>query len=371
MVDINRVTSEFCKLVSINSPTFGERKMADTLKAMLSQLGFEVFEDSAGEQYESDTGNIFARKKGSQPGEPLLFSAHMDTVGPCENKKIIKEPDGRIHTDETTVLGADDASGIAAFFEAVRSIQESGAPHRDIEVLFTIAEEFFLKGSFAFDYSMLSAKQVYVLDVDGPIGTAITAAPTGIRLVANIQGKSAHAAIAPEDGINAIAIAASAIAAMKLGRIDSETTANIGIISGGKSGNIVPDTCFIEGETRSLSPEKAQMQLEHMVSCIENTAWNSGGTCGIEITKIYDAYALPTDSAVVRRFEAACIACGVQPQLQSSTGGSDNSVFSARGLEGIVVACGMHEIHSVTEYTYASELCKIAEIIEKLMTSEI
>lgn len=371
MINIKRLTDEFCDLAGINSQTFGEREMADTLKCKLSELGFEVFEDEAGAEYGSDTGNVFARLRGDMPGEPIMFSAHMDTVGPCENKKIIIDHDGKIRTDETTVLGADDVSGIAALLEAIRSTIESGSPRRDIEFLFTIGEEFFLKGASGFDFGAARAKQVYVLDVDGPVGSAIVSAPTGIRIIANIRGKAAHAAISPEDGISAIRIAASAVANMKLGRLDPETTANIGIITGGKSGNIVPDSCFVEGETRSLSTEKAEAQLRHMVGCIEQAAWQSGGTCEIEITKIYDAYSVPPDSAVIKRFEAACAQCGVETRLLSSTGGSDNSIFSARGLEGIVIACGMHEIHSVREYTYISELVQTAEIVGKLMTSEI
>jgi len=369
MIKSDCILNEFLKLASIESPTRNERSMADILKAKLEELGFVVTEDEAGNAIGGNTGNLFAVRKGSLPGDPLLLCAHMDTVQPVAGKHAVVEGD-IIRSGGNTVLGADDLAGVVEILEAIRSVDEDGKPCRDLEILFTVSEEFFLKGAENFDASKCRAKEAYILDVDGEIGTAVLAAPTGIRFVANVKGKSAHAAIAPEEGINAIAIAAKAVASMKLGRLDSETTASIGIIKGGQQGNIVPDSCFVEGETRSLSAQKAVTQCQHMQACFEKAAAELGGSVSFEITKVYDAYGVPEDSAVVRRFKAACEAVGIEPKLTSSTGGSDNSVLSQKGIRGIVVACGMHEIHSVNEYTRLSELTAMAKVVEQIITSE-
>lgn len=369
MINSNRILNEFLKMAIIESPTRDERKMADTLKVELEQLGFSVTEDDAGKAIGGNTGNLFAVRKGGIPGDPLLLCAHMDTVKPVTGKNALVEGD-TIRSGGDTVLGADDLAGVVEILEAVRSVDEDAKPCRDLEILFTVSEEFFLKGAENFDASKCRAKEAYILDVDGDIGTAVLAAPTGIRFIANVKGKSAHAAIAPEEGINAIAIAAKAISDMRLGRIDRETTASIGIIKGGEQGNIVPDSCFVEGETRSLSSEKATTQCRHMQECFENAAVELGGSVSFEITKVYDAYGVSEDSAVVRRFKNACKTVGIEPKLTSSTGGSDNSVLSQKGLQGIVVACGMHEIHSVNEYTKLSELTAMAKVVEQMITSE-
>lgn len=369
MINSDRILNEFLKMAIIESPTRDERKMADTLKVELEQLGFSVTEDDAGKAIGGNTGNLFAVRKGGIPGDPLLLCAHMDTVKPVTGKYALVEGD-TIRSGGDTVLGADDLAGVVEILEAVRSVDEDAKPCRDLEILFTVSEEFFLKGAENFDASKCRAKEAYILDVDGDIGTAVLAAPTGIRFIANVKGKSAHAAIAPEEGINAIAIAAKAISDMRLGRIDRETTASIGIIKGGEQGNIVPDSCFVEGETRSLSSKKATTQCRHMQECFENAAVELGGSVSFEITKVYDAYGVSEDSAVVRRFKNACKTVGIEPKLTSSTGGSDNSVLSQKGLQGIVVACGMHEIHSVNEYTKLSELTAMAKVVEQMITSE-
>lgn len=369
MIKSDRILNDFLKLAAIEAPTRDERKMADTLRPVLETMGFTVSEDEAGRAIGGNTGNLFAVRKGSIPGDPLLLCAHMDTVKPVAGKHAVVDGDF-IRSAGDTVLGADDLAGVVEILEAVRSVDEDGRPCRDLEILFTVSEEFFLKGAENFDASVCKAKEAYILDVDGEIGTAVLAAPTGIRFIANVKGKSAHAAIAPEEGINAVAIASKAIAAMRLGRLDSETTASIGIIKGGEQGNIVPDSCFVEGETRSLSSEKAMTQCNHMQQCFEKAAEELGGSVSFEITRVYDAYGVPEDAAVVRRFKAACEAVGIEPELTFSTGGSDNSVLSRKGLQGIVVACGMHEIHSVNEYTKLSELTAMSKVVERLITAE-
>lgn len=370
MIRKEKVTDLFCRLALIDSPSFHEREMADKLTELLKSLDFSVWEDQAGVGCGGTAGNIYARLQGDLPGRPLLFSAHMDTVQPCVGKNILIEEDGTIRSDKTTITGADDLTGIVEILEAVRSAREEKTPHRSIEVLFTIGEEYFLTGAKAFDFQRIQAEEAYILDTDGEIGTAVIGAPTGIRFIANVVGKSAHAALAPETGVNAIAIAARAVSRMKIGRVDDETTASIGIIRGGTEGNIVPDSCFVEGETRSLSPQKARKQAKHMVDCFEKAAEEMGGSCNCELTFVYEAYQIPREHPVVARFERACKASGLEPKLIYSCGGSDNSVLTQNGIVGIVLAAGMHSIHSVSEMTSVQELCKMAELVERIITEK-
>ena len=362
---MNDLLREFLELTSYSVPSKHESEIRKCLKQKLLALGFEVSEDNAFP--ETGSGSLYGFLPGSIPGEPILFTAHMDTVTPCENKNIIVEPDGLIRTDGTTILGGDDVSGIVEFLEAIRQIQAESHLHRDIEVIFTACEEYFVEGAKRLDYGRIRSKECYVLDTDGEIGRAVLAAPTGVRIIANITGKAAHAALAPEEGINAVLVASKAVSMMKLGRIDGETTANIGIIRGGSSGNIVPETCFVEGETRSLSHDAAMAQKEHMVSCFEKAADEMGAQVEVTAQTVYNAWAVEEDSTLCRRFKRAAEAQGLNPQFQRACGGSDASFLSAHGISCLVLATGMHEIHSVREYTTIAEMETMALVLKRIM----
>ncbi|MDF2473859.1 MAG: peptidase T-like protein [Anaerocolumna sp.] len=364
-----RLVDEFCKLVSIDAPSFHEGKMAEILKTYLIDLGFEVYEDNANEHYNSECGNIYGYLKGTMEGEPLLFSAHMDTVGPAIGKKAIVKEDGRIESDGTTVLGADDLSGVVAILEALRTIRENGTEHRSIEVFFTIAEELYLKGSFVADYSRFHAKEAYVLDLTGPVGTAAYIAPTVMRVEAKIHGKAAHAGFEPEKGINSIVIAANAISKLELGWIDEETTANMGIIEGGLATNIVPEWCTAVGETRSSNHQKALAQVDKMKQIFMDAAKTYGGTCEISVVDGGQAYEVDKNHNVIKRFKQVCDELKIDVNLIKTFGGSDNNNFYSHGITGIVIACGMNKVHSTGEYTTVDELVRITDIVEKLMTS--
>lgn len=235
MIQTERLLSEFCELVSVDSVSFQERKMADLLKKKLKELGVEVYEDISGSVYGSNTGNLYGFFKGELEGMPLLFSAHMDTVEPGVGKKAVCKADGRIVSEGDTVLGADDAAGITAILEAIRSLKEEKIPHRDIELLFPIAEEAYVKGSSVFDYRHVKSREAYVLDLSGAVGKASLQEPTLISFQVEISGKAAHAGFAPEEGIHAILLAAEAITKIRQGRIGEETTVNIGRIAGGEN----------------------------------------------------------------------------------------------------------------------------------------
>lgn len=366
---MEKILSEFLELTSYAVPSKQEGEIRKCLKQKMMDLGFSVSEDDAFP--ETKSGNLYGFLKGTMPGEPILFAAHMDTVTPCENKNVIIAPDGTIHTDGTTILGGDDVTGIVEFLAAIREIQREHIPHRDIEVIFTASEEYFVEGAQKLDYSRIRSKQCYVLDTDGEIGTAVLAAPTGIRILTEITGKASHAALKPEAGINAIAVAARAISMMKLGRIDENTTANIGIIRGGDSGNIVPEHCFVEGETRSLSHNAALQQAEHMESCFQKAAIELGAKTQVTVQLVYNAWQVEEEHILCRRFARAAEKMGLTPSFQKACGGSDASFLSAHGIECLVLATGMHEIHSVREYTTLREMEIMAQVVKNMICDPV
>ena len=367
MVNKSRILKEFCKLVGIDALSYQEREIADILKLYLSELGFEVKEDNAGTFYDGNCGNIYGYLAGDLKEDPLLFSAHMDTVGPGHNKKAVVHEDGLITSDGNTVLGADDISGIVAILEAVRTIKENGLSHRSIEVLFPIAEEVYIRGSEVFDYNNIKSKEAYVLDLSGPVGIAALSAPTLISFTAQIQGKASHAGFSPELGINAIAVAAKAISQIRQGRIDDETTVNIGLIEGGKARNIVSDLCIIKGEIRSLTHDKALSEAKIMEGIFSEITSASHATLEFSTEFGCLSYKVEEKHPVVKRFQKVCEKLGINTQFTSTFGGSDNNNFMRHGITGIVIACGMNEVHSSTEYTHIDELVKCANIVVQLM----
>lgn len=362
---MKKMISEFLELAAYSVPSKHETEIRQCLLEKLLELGFSVSVDEAFP--ETHSGSLYGYLPGQLPGEPILFTAHMDTVTPCENKKITVELDGTIHTDGTTILGGDDLTGVVEILEAVRQIQKQKLPHRDIEVIFTACEEYFVEGAQKLDYNRIHSRQAYVLDTDGEIGTAVLAAPTGIRVMATLEGKASHAALKPEDGVNAVAMAADAISHMRLGRVDQDTTANIGIIRGGSSGNIVPDRCFVEGETRALVHESALKQRDHMAQCFRDAAEKAGGRVSLDISTVYTAWAVDETAPICRRFERAARQAELQPLFQRACGGSDASFLSAHGISCLVLATGMHEIHSVREYTTVQEMETMAQLVRYLM----
>jgi len=365
MVQTDRIVNEFIKMASMDAPTGAERPVADYCTAALQAMGFTGEEDNAGEILGGNCGNLYAFLPGT--GDPILFSCHTDTVVPCLGKRITMDSDGTIHAAGDTILGADDVAGIAEIFEGVRSVLEDGAHHRPIEVVLSVSEEKKLRGAKEFDFSRVQAKEGYILDVDGPLGTAVIAAPRSYRFLATVHGRAAHAALSPELGINAAVIASTAISRLNWGRLDADTTSNVGIIRVEGATNIVPATCYLECEVRSLAPEKADARIDEMKQAFEQAAAEFGGTVDLEIIFSYEAYQIDPADPVVKRFEDACRQLGITPVLTRSCGGSDNNIYTPKGFHGIVVAPGMHEIHGVNEHTSAQELTTMAKMVEILI----
>jgi len=370
LVNKDRLVTEFVQLVAMDSPSFEEMEVGTYVKEQLRALGFEIREDEAGRKNHGSCGNIYGFLKGTKELEPILFCVHMDTVEPARGKTAVIAEDGTITSKGNTVLGADDFAGITAILEALRVVQENNLAHRPIEVLFTTAEEVYSKGIAHFDYSWLKSKEGYTLDLTGPVGMAAYKAPSILAMEIQIKGKAAHAGFAPEEGVHAIAVAAKAISELKLGHIDEETTQNIGIIHGGLMSNIVPESCSIKGEVRSYDHEKAVRETEKTKAVFERFAKEYKAGLEFTVTIGCKAYETPIDDPVVKRFEEACGQLDLPCRMIETFGGSDNNVLATYGFRGIVLATAMNQCHSVKEYTSVNELCKIAEVTVRLMTSD-
>ncbi len=372
-VNRERIISEFESLISIDSPSFHEAEIAKVIKDKLEALGLDVYTDAAKERLLSEdplrkdcASNIYAYLKGS--GDPLLFSAHLDTVEPGRGKKAVIHEDGRITSAGDTVLGADDVSGIVSILEALRLVRESGVLHRDIEVLFTVAEEPFGSGSRFVEYEKFRAKEGYVLDLTGPVGTAAVAAPSIITIGIKIKGRAAHAGFNPELGINALSIAAAALSHIKTGRVKKDLTVNFGTIKGGSGINIVPEEIQIEGEIRSLDHAAALKEAEKVRSSFEKAAGEHGGTVEVTVTENIRAYRVSKNSKAVKRFLKTAKEAGLTTQCIDTYGGSDANRFNENGLRTIVLACGMQNCHSTGEYSTTEDIIRSAELTFRLMT---
>src|SRR6476660_4304410 len=290
MINADRLLETFLGLVRIDNPSGEEATIAAHVRGLLEAIGLTVEEDGV--------HNLLARVPGD--GVPLLLNAHMDSVAPCHGVRPLVA-DGVVRSSGDTVLGADDRAGVAAIIEGVRATLERGGPHRAAELLLTVQEEVGLMGAAAFDTGKLRARTGVTFDSGGDFGGITIAAPSQDSLHAILTGRAAHAGVAPERGINAIVIAANALAAMPLGRIDAETTANIGIIKGGAATNIVPERVELWGEARSHNQDKLVAQVEQMVAALEEAARATGADVKIEITHKYDAYRLAEDLPIIQR----------------------------------------------------------------------
>lgn len=369
LVNRERVTSLLMDLCATDSGSRRERLMADKLKRMLEELGFTVHEDDAGSKVGGDAGNLYARLEGTAPGEPLLFSSHMDRVTPGFGVKPRVEGD-YVLSDGTTILGADDAAGLAAVLETVRVIKEKNLPHPTIELGWTICEEVGLLGARHLDYGWFASKVGFALDSSGEVGEIVVQAPSQAKINATFRGKAAHAGVAPEKGVSAIQIAGVAISRMKLLRIDSETTANIGSLVAEGPTNIVPESCKLVAESRSLSKEKLEGQLKHMTEAMEGAAKELGGSVEIEILRSYSAFNLAEDSVPVQRASRAAELIGAPVKIASTGGGSDANIFNGNGIPMAVLGVGYEEIHSTRERMPIDQLVKLAEWTLAIITGE-
>lgn len=373
--DRERMINEFKSLASIDSESRNERRMADALIGKLKTMGFEVIEDDTGKKIGGNAGNLYAVLPGDPEIEPVLFSAHMDTVKPGSGKQAVVAPDGKITGNGKAVLGADDLNGICEILEGIRLVIESGQPHGDIEILFAAAEETYAEGSSNFDFGRIRSKTAYVLDMSEPVGKAAFKAPSIISFRIRVKGRAAHAGFNPEKGKNAILTAARAVSRLEFGHVgDGETTFNIGEIEGGAAPNIVPQECVLRGEVRGYVHEIAMEQVEKAEKVFEEEAERTG--CSIECENkvhIY-AYEIGKDEYVCRRFISACEQAGIPVpeggRFRTTFGGSDNNNFTRHGIRGIVLGNGMKDSHSVQENTTAGQLLQGAKLVAALILED-
>lgn len=345
-INRERFLADFLELARIPSPSGKEGKVAEFVKNKLIDLGLTFEEDNAGNAFGGEQGNLIVKVQGKIDGvETLLFNAHLDTVVPCENVNPIVEGD-KVRSDGKTILGADNKAGVCVLLEFLRVLKEDGIKHGPIEIVFTVAEEVGLLGAKHLDYSRISAKVGFVLDSGPPVNKVIVQAPSQKNLRAIIKGKAAHAGVSPEKGINAIQLAARAIAGMRLGRIDHETTANIGVIRGGSATNIVPEMVEILGEARSHDPKKLETQIAHIVSLLESEVQRGGGKVEVEVNDVYRSFKISENDPPAKLLKVALAKMGLEPQWEITGGGSDANIFNDNGIKCVLICCGEESPHS-------------------------
>lgn len=372
-----QIVDRFLQLVQMDTPSYMERSMADYLIRELRELGLEVEEDETGSKMLSSvqldsqqllkpgklTGNIIATLRGNAPDVPtLMFMAHMDTV--VSNKGIKTQvQDGVIRTDGKTILGADDRAGICALLEAIRYIKTNNITHGDLQFVFTVAEETGLYGSLYLDKGRINAKYAFVMDSGGSPDTIIVASPTEIDFTVTVYGKAAHSGVNPEDGLNAIQVAAEAISRLKLGRIDEETTNNIGVIRGGDKTNIVADRCQVLGEIRSRNSQKITEQLNKIRTAFTLAAEKWGTKVDFDEQKIYDGFSLTEDDEVVRLAVAGLRKAGITAKLAPRGGGSDTNNLNAKGIPAVNLGVGANNDHTVDENIKVTDLLDATRLV--------
>lgn len=374
MINSQRLIDEFFQLASIDSPSFKEASIATYLEQRFQRLGAEVIFDGAGAKIGSDSGNMLARFPGTRPGDPFIVCVHMDTVSPAENVQPVLN-NGIFTSATDTILGADDKAGIAELIEALEVLHEQQIPYGPVEVVITVCEEQGLLGAKEFDFSLLQGKQGVALDTTG-IDRIINRAPAANRMKIDVFGLEAHAGVCPEQGISAIMIAARAISRMSLGRIDHETTANIGTISGGIATNIVPGQVSLRGEVRSHNLERLRDVTQSMIQCVEEEVYKSSvvldgetrhATLAIEIKEDFPALQVPETAPVVQLVLNAGRALHRPQQVCAAGGGSDASVFNGHGIDMVILATGMAKVHTVDEQVAVTDMEKVSALLVEIL----
>ncbi|MBK5219532.1 MAG: M20/M25/M40 family metallo-hydrolase [Thermoleophilia bacterium] len=362
----SRLFDTFVRLCEIRSPTGEEREVADTVAAELRALGLEVSEDDAAGPAEAGAGNLLARLPG-QRDEWVMFCAHLDTV-PHRGQVEVVDDEGVFRSRGETILGADNKAAVAVFMELVARAAESPPPV-GIELVLTVAEEQGLRGAKAFDVSTLRSRAGFVLDHAGPVGEVVVQTPTQQKILADFAGVEAHAGIRPEDGSSAIAAAAAAISRMELGRLDEGTTANVGLISGGTSGNVVPGHCGIHAEARSLDAERAAEVAGKISDACTWGASEHGCDVDVRIEELFRGYQLPKDSPALGFAEAGLRGAGLEPQRVAIGGGSDANAFRRDGYDCVLLSNGTDMVHTYDEMVPARNLVAMLGVCEGIVAA--
>lgn len=373
MIKKDRLAETFKFLVGIDSVSKEEGAIATEIIKILESLGAETVVDGAGEKVGSNTGNLIARFAGNTQASPLIFNAHLDTVNPGRGVKVVFH-DGIFRSDGTTILGADDKSALTVLIETIRVIQENGLPFGPLEFVLTICEEIGLLGAKHLDLGLITARYGYSLDATDPDGIVIRA-PAANRFEFKIHGRDAHAGAAPEKGINAIFLASKAIGRLKIGRIDHETTCNIGMIDGGVATNIVPNLVTIKGEVRSHDKEKLSRVTNEIIASFEdvieiyNKSFSDDGLPRVEVLvdKDFPLTNIPDDHPVVTLVRKAAANLGRPMTTKSTGGGADANIFFEKGIVMGVLGTGMRDMHTVRESVRLDDMVKTVELLLEII----
>jgi tripeptide aminopeptidase len=363
----------FLELCAIPSPSGRERAVADRVGAYLSMLGLEWDEDDTAAELDGEAGSIYSRLPATNGGgTPLFLCAHTDTVPPEGPIQPVVD-DGIVRNGAGTILGSDNKAAVVVMLDAVRRILDERRPHAGIELVFTPQEEVSLRGAAAFDQSRLVAETGFVYDQGAAIGEIVLGSPHGRLLDFRFHGRAAHAGMAPEEGRSAVAAAARAIADFRLGRVDEETSANVGVITGGTARNVVPEWCSFQAEVRSQDERKATELVREMLETAAYAASLADCAVESEVRPSFPGYRFRESDPVVRLAAEALSACGFEPSYALSGGGADANVFNARGLSCLNLANGMMEIHTPDEHIAVADLEAMVEVtlalVERAATS--
>jgi tripeptide aminopeptidase len=374
MINKDRIAETFRFLVETDSISREEGRICLKIQKILESMGGETILDHAGLAIGSDTDNLIARFKGITPGPPLLLNAHMDTVEPGRGIRPILK-DGVFRSDGTTILGADCKSAIAIILEVLRVLQEDNFPHGPLEIVFTVCEEIGLLGAKHLDFSLLNSKYGFALDASDTNGI-VTRAPSANHFEFRVYGQDAHAGAAPEKGINAIHLASKAISELKLGRIDSETTCNIGYIRGGRATNIVPDLVTVKGEVRSHNEEQLNLKTQEIKAVFQKTVdeEKSGRDqhdgfprleCSVSLD--FPRTNIPETHKIVTLARQAAQNLGRTMKTKMTGGGSDASIFSAKGIITGVLGTGMRDMHTLRESILLDDMVESARLLLEII----
>lgn len=373
MVNTERMKRTFTELVSLYAPSKGEREVCEYLKKKLKSLGAsKIIEDNDGSVNGGNCGNLIAVWNGNAPGLPsIALTAHMDCVECCQGIEPVLE-DSVFTSKGDTILGGDDKAGVTAILEGIALMKEMYIPHGKITVIFTVQEEIGLFGSKYIEEKYIQGIDFgYVLDADGPAGSLYNAGPSQYQLSFTLKGVAAHAGMAPEKGTNAIAMAAEAITHCPTGRIDEETTCNIGIITGGTATNIVPDACVVRAEARSRDPKKLEALVDTMVHAFEDAAKKfPEGSLSVNTEKSYDAFLVKESDPALKLFKKAAAAMDKTMTVAKSGGGSDANWFTAKGFPAVLVGVGMTDFHTSRESLKEQDLYDAGLLVYKLIEEE-
>ncbi len=355
-----RLLQTFLDLVRIDSPSGSEAGCAAYCERVLTEAGCAVrYDDSAGATG-SDTGNLIAELPGTAPGT-LVLSAHLDCVEPCRGV-VPRIENGLVFSEGETVLGGDDKAGLAVAIECVRRLAEGESPHPSVRCVFTVQEELGLVGAKQLRAQDASGDLCLVLDAAGSPGGIVIAAPTHYTFVAQFEGRAAHAGVEPEAGISAVKMSSEAITRLPIGRLDAETTANVGTVKGGTATNVIAARVEITGECRSLDRARVEALKSEMDRTMREVAEEQGGSVGITWNLEYEGFRLADDDEVVKLVAESCVEVGLEPSTFSTGGGSDANAIAAMGVPVVALSCGMDGVHSTTEQLAIADLERLAAL---------